>query len=242
MTERDPARAATTFTADGFRRGFAQAQTLAVGVLAWGVTFGLLARESGLSALEAMTMSAVVYSGSAQAATVGGIAAGAGILASVFTVLMLNARYLLYGAALRPWLGAVPARQAYATLFVLGDGNWVLSMNAYRAGETDAAFVLGSGLAMFLPWVGGTLAGSLLGDLIAHPEVLALDFLLVAFCAAMAMGLLQTRADLWPAGTALVVALVADTLAPSGWTIALAGLAGAGAAYLRHGHDPIAKR
>jgi len=165
---------------------------------------------------------------------VGGLAAGAGIIASVATVLMLNARYVLYGAALRPWLGQVPASEAYASLYVLGDGNWLLSMKARAEGETDAAFVFGSGLAMFLPWIGGTLIGSFAGDLIAHPEQLALDFLLIAFCAAMAIGLFKSRADLWPASTALLVALVANWLAPSGWTIVIAGIAGAIIAYLRH--------
>ncbi len=232
------ARNGAMFTAAGLRRGFASAQPLAVGVFAYGVTFGLLARDAGLSIVEAALMSATVYSGSAQVATVGGLVAGAGIVASVTTVLMLNARYVLYGAALRPWLGQVPGNQAYASLYVLGDGNWLLSMKAHAEGETDAAFILGSGLAMFLPWIGGTLIGSLAGDLIAHPEQLALDFLLIAFCAAMAIDLCKARADLWPAGTALLVALVANYLAPSEWTIVLAGLAGAISAYLREEDAP----
>lgn len=223
-----------SFTAAGLRRGFVSAQPLAVGVFAWGVTFGLLARDAGLSMLEAALMSATVYSGTAQVATVGGLATGAGILASVVTVLMLNARYVLYGAALRPWLGQVSASRAYATLYVLGDGNWLLSMKAYADGESDAAFVAGSGLAMFVPWVAGTLLGSLAGDFIAHPEYLALDFLLVAFCAAMAVDLFKSRADLWPAGAALLVALAVNWLAPSGWTIVIAGLAGATIAYVRY--------
>lgn len=225
---------ATTFTGAGFRRGFASAQPLAIGVFAYAVTFGLLARDAGLSVIEAALMSASVYSGSAQIAATSGLAAGAGILASVGTVLILNARYLLYGAALRPWLGQVPATQAYASLYVLGDGNWVLSMNAHAHGEDDAAFVFGSGSAMFLPWVGGTLIGSLAGNLIADPRLLALDFLLVAFCAAMAMDLFKSRADLWPAGIALMIALLADWLGLGGWSIVAAGMGGAAIAYARH--------
>ena len=237
----DTARAGSaitvSFTVAGFRRGFACAQPLALGVLAYGVTFGLLARDAGLSVLEAALMSATVYSGSAQIATVSGLASGAGIVASVATVLILNARYVLYGAALRPWLGQVPWARAYATLYVMGDGNWLLSMKAHAEGENDAAFILGSGLAMFVPWVGGTLFGALAGNLIAHPEYLALDFLLIAFCAAMAIDLFKSRADLWPAGAALLVALTANWLAPSGWTIVIAGVAGVVVAYVRHGES-----
>lgn len=223
------------FTSAGIRRGYILAQPLAVGVFAYAVTFGLLARDGGLSVVEALLMSVFVYSGSAQVASVAGIAAGAGIVASIATVLLLNARYLLYGASLRPWLGQASTPQAYATLFFLGDGNWVLSMKHHAEGESDAGFVFGSGIAMFLPWFLGTLLGVLSGAWIPEPEKFGLDFLLVAFCAAMGVGMLKSRADLWPAGVALGVALVVGKFAPGGWTIAAAGLAGAAIAYARAG-------
>jgi 4-azaleucine resistance transporter AzlC len=230
--------AETAFSAAGFRRGYAHAQPMSVGVFAYAVTFGLLASDAGLSVLEAMFMSALVYSGSAQVATVGAFTSGAAIVAGVVTVVMLNARYMLYGAALRPWLGQASARNAYSSLYFLGDGNWILSMKAHADGENDAAYVLGSGVAMFLPWVGGTLIGSVAGGWMANPKLLALDFLLTAFCAAMAVGLFKSRAEVWPAVAALVVALAANAVAPSGWTIVLAGLTGAAVAYWRHEEAP----
>jgi predicted branched-subunit amino acid permease len=229
------AAARPSFTTAGFRRGYALAQPMAIGVFAYAVTFGLLASDAGLSALEAVFMSALVYSGTAQVATVGALGSGiAAIIAGVVTVVMLNARYMLYGAALRPWLGQATATHAYASLYFLGDGNWILSMKAHADGESDAAFVLGSGLAMFLPWVGGTLLGCLAGGWMANPKLLALDFLLTAFCAAMAAGLFKSRSDLGPAAAALAVALLVNAVAPSGWTIVLAGLTGAAVAYWRH--------
>lgn len=222
------------FSSAGIRRGFVRGQGLAVGVFGYAIAFGLLASDAGLSVLEALLMSATVYSGSAQVATVGGLATGAGILASVVTVLMLNARYLLYGASLRPWLGTASPGQAYSTLYFLGDGNWLLSMKAHADGEEDAGFVFGSGLVMFAPWMVGTLLGSLAGNWIAQPKVLALDFLLIAFCMAMAADMLKARAGIWPAAAALATALVLDTLAPSGWTIVVTGLVGGAVGYAQH--------
>jgi predicted branched-subunit amino acid permease len=221
------------FSAPGLRRGFIAAQPLAFGVFIYGVTFGLLAVNAGLSILEAMLMSITVYSGSAQIATVSGIAAGAGIGASVVTILMLNARYLLYGAALRPWLGEATAAQAYSSLYFLGDSNWVLSMKAHAGGESDAGFIFGSGIAMFIPWVGGTVFGSVANEWVADPKLLGLDFLLVTFCTAMGIGLVKGRHDLLPVGVAVGVALVVDRFAPGGWTIVAAGLAGAMTGFFR---------
>ena len=226
------------FTRAGTRRGFVAAQPLAVGVLLQGVTFGLLALGSGLSVFDALLMSATVYSGTAQIAAVSAMSAGAGLLASLTAVVLLNARYLLYGATLRAWLGQVRASRAYASLYFLGDGNWLLSMRAHAAGERDAGYVFGSGLAMFVPWLAGTLIGAFVGHRIPSPKVLALDFLLVSFCAAMAVGLLRGRSTLWPALAAAGAAALADRFAPPGWSIVAAGAAGAATAWLRYSAKP----
>ena len=148
--------APTTFTRAGVRRGFIVSQPLTPGVLLYGMVFGVLASERSL------LMSAFVYSGSAQLAALQGWARPAHVAPLVATILVMNARYLLYSAAMRPWLGDVRRSQAWVTLFVLGDGNWALSMKEYHAGYRDAGFVFGSGIAMFMPWLLGTLAGYLL--------------------------------------------------------------------------------
>lgn len=233
-----PRDGAVTFGRGGFLRGFRRAQPLGLGAFVYGIAFGLLAREIGLSSLEALLMSATVYSGSAQVATVSQLGpgmrgAGIGYGAIVATILLINARYLLYSATLRPWMGKLPAWQSYPSLFALGDGNWILAMRAQEDGERDAAFVLGTGMAMFAPWLGGTLAGSLAGALIADPARVGLDFLLVAFSAAMGVAMFRARGDLWTVGVALAVALAVDRIAPGGWTIVAAGLAGGAAAFVR---------
>jgi 4-azaleucine resistance transporter AzlC len=211
-------------------------------VFVWALSFGLMAREAGLSALEATLMSMLVYSGTAQAATVGGLAeaatAGAAVLAAMTTVLMLNARYLLYGASLRPWLGQATPAQAYASLFFLGDANWAMCTKLHAEGERDAGFILGSGLAAYLPWVAGTALGAAAGTWIDDPRTLGVDFLLVAFCAAMAMDLFRSRSDIAPAIAAVIVAALLDRFAPSGWTLVAAGVAGGFTAWLRYKETP----
>jgi predicted branched-subunit amino acid permease len=222
----------------GFKRGFIPASALAPGNFIFGVTFGLLARQETLSALEAMLMSVLVFSGTAQIAAVSAMGhgyVGFDAIASITTaILLLNARYLLYGAAMWPWLGAAPAHQVVPTLFYLGDASWVISMRAHAAGERDIYYVLGAGAASIAPWLLGTLAGSTAGGLLANPKALGLDFLLVAFAAAMGLGMLRSRPD-WAGPTAaLVVALVVDRLAPGGWTIVAAGIAGGLVTYFRY--------
>lgn len=228
------ATGATPFTLAGVRRGFVTAQPLAFGALIYGITFGVLALGSGLSVLQAMVMSLTVYSGSGQTAAVGAIASGAGIFATVVTVTLLNARYVLYGAALRPWLSGTSPAKAYATLYLLGDGNWLMSVNAHAAGEEDAGFLLGSGFAMFFPWMAGTFVGALTGGWIPNPQALALDFFLIAFCAAMLAGMMQAKPGYLSALAALVAALATDRFFSGGWPIVAAGVAGMLVGYARN--------
>ena len=237
-----------TFTAAGLAAGARAAQALTTSTFVYGIAFGLVAGQAGLSVVEALLMSAAVYSGSAQLAALsvlGGRAGdgltGAGFgagglgtaLALAATILLMNARYILYGATLRPWLGALPGAKAYLSLFFLGDGNWLLAMKEHAAGRRDAGFVLGSGLAMFVGWLSGTLLGEVAGHLIPSPARLGFDFLIVAFAAAMAVGMFDRTRDTVPLMAATAAAIVASLAAPAGWAVVAAGLAGAATAAIR---------
>ena len=223
------------FTRDGVWRGFVLAQPLAPGVAVYGLVFGALAGERGLSWLQAMLMSVFVYSGSAQLAALQVWSSSSAVLALVVTVLAINARYVLYGASIQPWLSQVPRSKALGTLFLLGDGSWALAMREHAAGYRDAGFILGSGLAGFIPWVAGTLAGQLLASEMPDPRAWGLDFMLPAFAAAIGIALWRGRADLAPLACAVAVALPMQLWAPSGWTVVLAGLAAGVAGAMRHG-------
>ena len=80
------------------------AQPLAPGVALYGLVFGVLAGERSLSWLYAMLMSTFVYSGSAQLAALQNLSQSALVLPIVATILVMNARYVLYSAAIQPWL------------------------------------------------------------------------------------------------------------------------------------------
>ncbi|GAB5469098.1 MAG: AzlC family ABC transporter permease [Rhodospirillales bacterium] len=234
MEDRDGAH----FSGRGIGKGFVRGQPLAFAALVAGLAFGLLAKDIGLSVLEAVAMSASVYSASAQLAALTTMEtanpwtdASLSVVAAI--IFVVNARYLLYGATLRPWLKSASPMQAYSTLFILADGNWIQSMRAYEAGERDAGFIFGSGAAMFLGWLLGTLLGSLVGAFISNPSALGLDFLLVAFCAAAGIGMFKGRQDIPVVAVAAVCSFVTANLVEGGWPIVAAGLAGAAVAFVR---------
>lgn len=223
--------ASPLFTSQGIRRGLWRSQVLVPGVFVYGMAFGLIADQGGMSLLQALLISAVVYSGSAQLAAMTILAAGPSPLIAtawtlVATILVINARYVLFSATLRPWMGGLHPLKAYSTLFVLGDGNWMLSLKAHGEGEKDTGFILGSGVAMFLPWLVGTLIGHAAGNLVPDPKRLALDFLMASFAAAMMVGMAKKRDDLGIIAESVGVAAFAFWLGLPNWAPVMAGFAG----------------
>src|SRR4051794_366310 len=91
----------------GFRAGVPYA---AAGFLL-SVSFGVLAREAGLSAPAAIVMSAIVFAGSAQFAAISIVAAGGGLGAAVGAAALMNSRFLPMGVALAPSLPGGPLRR-----------------------------------------------------------------------------------------------------------------------------------
>jgi 4-azaleucine resistance transporter AzlC len=226
---------AVSFTRAGVKRGFILAQPLAPGVALYGLVFGVLAGERGITWLQASLMSLFVYSGSAQLAALEVWASNPSVLAILVTLLAINARYLLYGAAIQPWLKHTTRGQALGSLFLLGDGSWVLAMREYGQGERDAGLVLGTGLAGLLPWVGGTLAGHVFASSVPDPRSWGLDFMLPAFAAAIGISVWRGRSDLLVLAAAIAAAVAMHRFVPGGWYIVAAGLAAGAVGAWRHG-------
>ena len=90
------------------RRLLADSAGIAVSAIGFGFVFGLSAREAGFSPVEAMAMSTIVFAGAVQFAAVGYVASGLAWPGIVLLTALLNARHLLYSAALGPWLRDVP--------------------------------------------------------------------------------------------------------------------------------------
>jgi predicted branched-subunit amino acid permease len=215
------------FTFDGLRRGMRDGLPLGLGIFVYGLAFGLIASQAGLALDQALATSAAVYSGSAQLAALNLVQSGSFTLfALAATIVLMNARYLMFGAALHPWLGQARPPMAYGSLLLLGDANWIVVMRAIERGEQDRAYLAGTGLPMFAGWLAGTMIGVLSGTVLPDPHLLAADLMLPAFAAAMMTAMIRGRASLLPAGVGAVTAVVVSHYANPGSAIIAAGVAG----------------
>src|SRR4051794_38024877 len=152
------------FSWNGAREGARRTLPVALGIFAYGLVFGALTRQVGLSATESLLMSGLVFAGSSQFAVLGLWVAPLPVVAIILTTLVVNLRHLLMGAALRPRMGRLNLGRVYAMLFLMNDESWALTMAYFARGGTDPSFLLGSGIVSFVAWVGATGAGRLLGS------------------------------------------------------------------------------
>lgn len=226
MTSHPPPR----WTLHAFRLGAVGILPLLPGLFAFGMAFGTIAARKGFTLFEAVLMSATVFAGMSQVIVVESwpeqltlpAIASAALIAG-----MVGMRFLLIGASLRPWLGRSAAIKVYPTLYLLTEPNWLLSMRYRTDGGDDPAFLLGSGVIVWVSWVVSTVPGYWLGASVSDPKVFGLDLVMPAFFVAMLVSLWRgpRRAIGWLVAAA--VAIVSFHLLGGFWFVLTGSLAGA---------------
>jgi len=102
-TVKEPTGAEITPSGE-FLRGLRMISPVLFGTAAWALVVGMAMVKTGLSVPMALGMTFLVYAGSAQVAALPLIAAGAPVWVVLFTALVMNLRFMIYSAALSPWV------------------------------------------------------------------------------------------------------------------------------------------
>jgi 4-azaleucine resistance transporter AzlC len=199
-------------------------------------TFGVAARQAGLSVPVASLMSAVVFAGGAQFAALALLGPPPALLPILLGTLAINARHLLLGASLAPWFLKLPRWQRLSALLVLSDANWAQAMRAFAAGERDAGVLVGAGGTMWLTWVIGTALGALASTAVPDVGRFGLDALMVGFFASTLTGSWRGTADVPAAVGATAVTLAVMELGARDWSILIGALGGAAIAAWNDAH------
>ena len=205
-----------------YRDGAKRIAPIALAALAFSVSFGVLARASGIGALEAIVMSMTVFAGSAQFAVVSILAVGGGIASAILAAVLLNARYAPISVSLAPiFVGGRPRRLLEAQLIV--DESWAMSRRP--DGRYDRRLLVGAGLVLYACWVGGTIAGAVAGEALGDPADLGLDAAFPALFLAILVTQVHSRRALAAAVLGGTIALVLIPVAPAGVPIVAAAAA-----------------
>ncbi|MFN2268771.1 MAG: AzlC family ABC transporter permease, partial [Desulfonatronovibrio sp.] len=101
------------FTRKGIRQGFIKCIPLGIGVFAYGLVFGVLAIQAGMTPVQAQLMSLLVFAGASQLMALELWSIHLPVLTIVITTLVVNLRHMLMGAAMRDWLVQITPSRSY---------------------------------------------------------------------------------------------------------------------------------
>ncbi len=210
------------------RAGFVATMPLWIGVAPFGAIYAVSALAAGLTPVQTLAMSLLVFAGASQFTAAGLFAAGAAGPAIVLTTLIINARHLLLAASLVPYARRAPAWVKALLAFQLTDESFAVGMRAFLDGRGSVAYQFGSNLSLYVIWQLSTVAGMLLGALIPDPAAYGLTLVFPLTFIGLLMPLLKTRTNRLVAAIAAVLAVCGALLLPGQWYLLLAGVVASG--------------
>ena len=187
---------------------------IAIASGAYALSFGAIATTAGLSLLQTAALSTLMFTGASQFALVGVLGAGGSVWAGAATAALLGTRNALYGVRLSSLLGGRGLKSALAAHFVIDE---TTAMAIAREDPRQSRFAFwATGVALFMLWNLGTLAGALATHALSNPKVFGLDAAPPAAFLALLAPRLRAREPLAVAIAAAVVAIAVLPFVPAG--------------------------
>lgn len=186
--------------------GVLRATPIVLGYIPVGFAFGVLSQKAGISLVNSLFMSLLVYAGSAQLIAAGLFAAGAPAFSIIATTFIVNLRHMLMAAALSPYLKKWRRKELAAFSYQLTDETFAVHSAQFVKEVPGKAEVYATNITAQMSWVVGTWLGVAAGQLITDVKPLALDYALPAMFVALLILQLKDRIQ-------LVVAILTGLLA-----------------------------
>ena len=140
-----------------------------IGLIPFGLVCGVGAAAAGASIWGALGMSAIIFSGAAQIIAAQLLAAGAPVAVIILTCVVMGLRFLMYSAAIAPYLRPLSPRLQQALAFLLTDQAFAAAIRRYDAGahpHEGGLHFLGAGFALWLCWQITNVVGYFTGNLV----------------------------------------------------------------------------
>ncbi|HET7580760.1 MAG TPA: AzlC family ABC transporter permease [Bacillales bacterium] len=218
-----PDSAVLTEKPSEYRSGFRAGISIAIGYVPIALTFGLLAKSTGLSLVETVAMSLIVFAGASQFIALSLIALGTGAVEIILTTFIINIRQLLFSASINE--KSRDDSPLVKALYAFGITDETFTMAVTSRKSVTAPYMLGLETMAYSSWVVSSGIGFYAGA--ALPEELQQSMGIALY--AMFIGLLvpslkKYRKVLVLAVTAAVLNTMLSFLMSTGWAIVLATL------------------
>lgn len=210
-----------------FRTGLKGGFLIALSAAPFGLLFGAVAVDNGLTMFEAVVMSATLYAGASQLVGIELFGQHIEAWLVILSIFAVNFRHILYSAAMVRPLNHWSLGKKLIAFFFLVDPQFAESVRRDENGEKISfAWYMGFALAIYFPWLATTVLGVMFGKLIGDPQALGFDVLLPIYFMGMVIGF-RKRQNFYPVMLASGIgAIVAFHVVGSPWHVSLGAVAG----------------
>ncbi len=209
--------------------GLKDALPLMGGYIPVAISFGLISLQSGFSVLETILISTLVYAGASQFLFVAMVASGAPMWLVVVMTLLINARHVVYGPNLAPYMTKSP----WWLALMHGLTDQIFALAHTRLPQLNEkqriCWFTGASFLAWMSWVGGTALGAIAGgELINQWPLLAdvLPFALPALFLVLLAPKFKTKIWALTLGCTTLIALIIKLQGFSNAAIPVAALIG----------------
>ncbi len=208
------------------KKGFVQSAPVMVSVLAFGLVYGVLSIQSGLTILEAFLSCIIVLAGMSQFASLPLFAANISPLTIIGTTFIINMRHLIMGASIsRRFTERGLFGKAAASYFLIDESFAMATAYAEKErGGSVRDYMIGSGLAVFASWNIGTVVGALFGNFLGDPKVYGLDFAAAAAFLGLLVPQIKGKGDLLVLLVGAILSVGAYLSFEGSWYILITGI------------------
>jgi predicted branched-subunit amino acid permease len=106
-----------------------------IGVIPFGMIYGVLALEAGLSIGVAQSMSFIIFAGSSQIVATQLFGSSVHGLVIILTLSVINLRHMLYSASIAPYMKSLRPLWKWSLAYLLTDEAYALTITRYQEGE-----------------------------------------------------------------------------------------------------------
>ncbi|MBE7638226.1 branched-chain amino acid ABC transporter permease [Sneathiella sp. P13V-1] len=207
-------------------QGMRDALPVLAALVPFGIIFGTIAIESGLSFWELFLTSLSIYAGASQYVMLDLMGQQVPVIMIVFSVFALNFRHVLYSAAIGRKLGAFSFWQKALAFFLLVDPQYAVSEARAARQKLTKSYYFSYAAVVYSAWVISSCLGAGFGTLLENPERFGLDFVLPLYFMALVMGFKAYNGFVWIIAGSSAASLMAYYLVGSPWHITIGGLSG----------------
>ncbi len=216
-----------------FIAGMQGSLPILIGVIPFAMISGVAAVSVGLTLIETIGMSVLVFAGASQLAVFQLMTLGSPWIIMVLTAWVVNVRFTMYSATLAPYLQKLSTGRKALLAYMLSDQAFGVSMSHFIAAEKEGIdhrwYYFGSALLIWVAWQISAVIGALLGSLI--PASWGFDFAFPLSFMALMFASLRDRPTVVAALAGGIIAVLAKGL-PYNIGLVLATFLGIAAGYL----------